>query len=141
MFGFTYVAHETPTLTTVGDDLDAKWAVDAATVEGTYPEPPEDATVEDRLVLLEQHVQQLAQRDNDLSRKLSEKMAEVKSAVAAERAARNDEIGGLARSVRDLAAGGLRLEAVGLLLLFVGVSLGTVPEGISLAVRVLTPLP
>jgi hypothetical protein len=107
----------------------------------SYADPPEDATVEDRLGVVEERIQQLVQRNNDLTRSLDEKDRKTTEAIATERAARDEEIARLDQRVRDLATGGLRLDARVLALVFIGVTFGTVPDFIARLLRVLTPLP
>lgn len=136
-----HVRRPTDTLLAVDDARHDHWAAQAGMARVTYPAPPEDATVEDRLAVLEQRIQQLAQRDNELTNSLAEKDRETSEAIAAERAARDGDVARLDQGMRDLAAGGLRLEAFALFLLVVGITLGTVPEGLAWIFRGLWSLP
>lgn len=97
------------------DKIRTPWEVHSGTVKIDLADVSEGATTEERLDLLEQQVRDLCTRDNDLTRAIGEERREWwRQEVAAERTARGDEVSKLDARVRDLAAGGLTLEVVGL---------------------------
>ena len=81
----------------------------------------------------------LAEQDNTLASNLAEERCERSEEVAAERTTRTDEIGRVEDRIKDLATGGLRLSTWSLVLLMVGATCASIPDGVAQALRVLTP--
>lgn len=128
-----------PPTTVAASTIETRWEVQPATVRLDLADVPEGATTRRTPDLLEQQVRGLCTRDNDLTRSITEERRERHQEVAAERTARSDELSKVDARVRDLAAGGLSLEAFGLGCLFFGVTFASIPDGVAWALRLASP--
>jgi hypothetical protein len=89
-----------------------------------------DATVERRITVLEANLDDLRQRHDKTRRELQEESRTRKAAVDAERQTREHGDEDVRAVIREAAAGGLDLSAMGVLWLFAGVILGTASQEI-----------
>jgi hypothetical protein len=90
--------------------------------------PAPGSPVERRLEILESEMSRLRDQITKDHTELTAQIHKVETSVTAERNDRGQAQEVLQRKVADLAVGGLHLEMVGLVWLFVGVILSTLPE-------------
>jgi hypothetical protein len=98
----------------------------AATMRGHGTAGPgPNATLEQRVKILEQQFAQVSRSIFDLEGKVQEEIVHRKSALEAERQARKSGFEDLERQLKHLAIGGIRLQTVGVIWLIAGVFLAT----------------
>ena len=89
-----------------------------------------NSTLERRVQILEEELERVRDHMAAEHHDLVVKIDKIEASVATERNERTQGQDALQRKVADLAVGGLHLELVGLVWLFVGVALSTLPERI-----------
>lgn len=87
--------------------------------------PGPNASVDDRLRMLERQYAQLSKWVFEVEGKLQEEAKKHADALRAERQARESALGDLQRTLRALATGGIRLQLVGVIWFLAGISLAT----------------
>lgn len=95
----------------------------------TRVKPGPDTPLERRLSFLEEYVERLEKKGREGRQKLQKEVQSLGKRLDQERQERISSIRKLKEQLEGLTIGGLYLEAVGLLFLFAGVVLGTLPAG------------
>lgn len=122
----------TPHLATAGASLTLKSAVRA-----TVTMAPADRrrTLRQRLRRAERDIRRLEHRVNTSVDRLDDRADKLDGAVSGEARARADLAGEHRRQLRELAAGGLRLEATGLAMILTGTLLSNLSNELANAIR------
>ena len=102
-------------------------AVGSAYVFGWHGVPP-NATVEDRLVVLQKNLDTVMQLALDAQKQAQEEAAKLHAELESERRERDKSDRALGAKLESVGAGNLHLEAAGVWWLIVGIILGTVPS-------------
>jgi len=92
---------------------------------------PPDATLEQRVTVLEDNLRRANDRMSSINERLKKKTSELSAELRAESQSRASSDRSLRQQLESASTGGLRLSAVGAIWLMVGVTMSTIPSELS----------
>lgn len=106
------------------DSIELSSSLRASLWRGT----PEGAALEDRITALEQNLQTVRKEQSEIEKRLDH---DLQQALTIEKQERETADGNLKRTLEDLGAGGIHLEAMGIIWVMAGVVLATISNDIA----------